>query len=202
MGILKSASQPLSPASKMDRGFEHDDTGRLLCPIDYDWDDAQYLILSISIAWLRLMLNSSESGLQSVKAIQTLLSPQNSGQHFCIQKLEATSTMLRTAYFAVPSLWRCQESSTVHWHTLTNMFRRSSSSLLRHPPLKTSSHRKTLRTMYHPRNVRDVIRKHLLVDMLLRFWVWSLSLLDHWPTLQFKYVFFFMPIIDLTNIQT
>ena len=31
---------PLSPSSKLDRGFEHDDTGRLLCPIEYDWGDA------------------------------------------------------------------------------------------------------------------------------------------------------------------
>ena len=30
---------PLSPTSKLDRGFEHDDTGRLLCPIEYSWDD-------------------------------------------------------------------------------------------------------------------------------------------------------------------
>ena len=31
---------PLSPSFKLDRGFEHDDTGRLLCPIEYDWEDA------------------------------------------------------------------------------------------------------------------------------------------------------------------
>lgn len=31
---------PLSPTSKLDRGFEHDDTGRLLCPIEYNWEDA------------------------------------------------------------------------------------------------------------------------------------------------------------------
>jgi hypothetical protein len=31
---------PLSPTSKLDRGFEHDDTGRLLCPMEYNWEDA------------------------------------------------------------------------------------------------------------------------------------------------------------------
>jgi hypothetical protein len=31
---------PLSPSSKLDRGFEHDDTGCLLCPIEYNWGDA------------------------------------------------------------------------------------------------------------------------------------------------------------------
>lgn len=30
---------PLAPPSKVGRGFEHDDTGRLLCPVDYNWDD-------------------------------------------------------------------------------------------------------------------------------------------------------------------
>jgi hypothetical protein len=30
---------PLSPNIKSDRGFEHDVTGHLLCPIDYDWTD-------------------------------------------------------------------------------------------------------------------------------------------------------------------
>jgi hypothetical protein len=33
-------SAPLPPTSKLDRGFEHDDTGRLLCPIEYNWEDA------------------------------------------------------------------------------------------------------------------------------------------------------------------
>jgi hypothetical protein len=30
---------PLSPTSKSDRGFEHDITGQLLCPVDFDWSD-------------------------------------------------------------------------------------------------------------------------------------------------------------------
>jgi hypothetical protein len=34
-----SDDAPLSPTSKEGRGFEHELTGRLLCPIDYDWDD-------------------------------------------------------------------------------------------------------------------------------------------------------------------
>ncbi|KAF8239261.1 hypothetical protein L208DRAFT_1238332, partial [Tricholoma matsutake] len=32
-------SRPLPLTSKMDRGFEHDDTRHLLCPMDYDWGD-------------------------------------------------------------------------------------------------------------------------------------------------------------------
>jgi hypothetical protein len=31
---------PLSPTSKLDRGFKHDDTGCLLCLIEYNWEDA------------------------------------------------------------------------------------------------------------------------------------------------------------------
>ena len=37
LGTLLSA--PLLPTSKLDRGFGHDDVGRLLCPIEYEWDD-------------------------------------------------------------------------------------------------------------------------------------------------------------------
>ncbi|KAF8228436.1 hypothetical protein L208DRAFT_1291503, partial [Tricholoma matsutake] len=39
-GVLSGPiSRPLPPTSKMDQGFEHNDTGRLLCPIDYNWED-------------------------------------------------------------------------------------------------------------------------------------------------------------------
>lgn len=34
----------LSPTSKADRGFEHDLTGRLLCPIEYNWLDERYVL--------------------------------------------------------------------------------------------------------------------------------------------------------------
>ena len=32
---------PISPSLKYDRGLDHDITGRLLCPVEYDWDDAE-----------------------------------------------------------------------------------------------------------------------------------------------------------------
>jgi hypothetical protein len=34
---------PFSPSSKLDRGFESDITGQLLCPIDYNWNDESYV---------------------------------------------------------------------------------------------------------------------------------------------------------------
>jgi len=36
-----SAGESLSANKKEERGISHDVTGRLLCPIDYDWDDPQ-----------------------------------------------------------------------------------------------------------------------------------------------------------------
>ena len=33
----------LSAKAKEERGISHDVTGRLLCPIDYDWDDPGYV---------------------------------------------------------------------------------------------------------------------------------------------------------------
>jgi len=36
---IKNADPPLDPDSRENRGVYHEDTGRLICPIDYDWDD-------------------------------------------------------------------------------------------------------------------------------------------------------------------
>jgi len=33
----------LKPEDKLRRGFHHDVTGRLLCPVDYDWLDISYV---------------------------------------------------------------------------------------------------------------------------------------------------------------
>ena len=35
----------LSATDKSGRGFYHDATGRLLCPVDYDWLDVSYVPL-------------------------------------------------------------------------------------------------------------------------------------------------------------
>ena len=41
-----TAAQWLPPKLKKDRGIGNDVTGGLLCPIDYDWDDPEYVICS------------------------------------------------------------------------------------------------------------------------------------------------------------
>jgi hypothetical protein len=35
---------PLNPKNRDNRGFQNDFTGRLLCPIEYSWDDLEYVI--------------------------------------------------------------------------------------------------------------------------------------------------------------
>jgi hypothetical protein len=37
--LFQNPEVPLSPSNKTERGFEHDITGKLLCPIEFDWDD-------------------------------------------------------------------------------------------------------------------------------------------------------------------
>jgi hypothetical protein len=37
--FFENPAVPLSPTNKSDRGFEHDITGQLLCPVDFDWSD-------------------------------------------------------------------------------------------------------------------------------------------------------------------
>ncbi len=39
-----SPSAPLNPKNRDHRGFQNDFTGRLLCPIEYSWDDLEYVI--------------------------------------------------------------------------------------------------------------------------------------------------------------
>jgi hypothetical protein len=47
VGLFENPEPPLSPNIKTDRGFEHDLTGRLLCPIEYDWADPWWVPLSV-----------------------------------------------------------------------------------------------------------------------------------------------------------
>jgi hypothetical protein len=37
--LLENPIVPLLPNNKTERGFEHDLTGRLLCPIEHDWNN-------------------------------------------------------------------------------------------------------------------------------------------------------------------
>ena len=41
-----SPSIPLNPKNRDNRGFQNDFTGRLLCPIEYSWDDLEYVIMT------------------------------------------------------------------------------------------------------------------------------------------------------------
>ncbi len=45
LNISHTPNPPLNTKSRSDRGMENDITGRLLCPIEYDWDD-EMLVLS------------------------------------------------------------------------------------------------------------------------------------------------------------
>lgn len=39
----------LTPTLKTDRGFEHEFTGRLLCPVDYNWGDVTQVIFLLNV---------------------------------------------------------------------------------------------------------------------------------------------------------
>ena len=43
-----SPTAPLSVKQRDDRGLQNDITGRLLCPIEFSWDDIEYAIPSTS----------------------------------------------------------------------------------------------------------------------------------------------------------
>jgi hypothetical protein len=37
--LFDAPNPPLDPEIKSNRGLNHDDTGRLLCPSEFDWQD-------------------------------------------------------------------------------------------------------------------------------------------------------------------
>jgi len=58
----------LSAKAKEERGTHNDVTGRLLCPIDFDWDDLKYVPALLHKADLRLTIH-----LVSVQTYEVLL---------------------------------------------------------------------------------------------------------------------------------
>lgn len=42
--LFGPSQPPLRPSTKDERGLDNDNTGRLLCPSEFDWDDASYVI--------------------------------------------------------------------------------------------------------------------------------------------------------------
>lgn len=47
--LLGNSEVPLSAHNKSERGFEHNLTGQLLCPMEYDWKDEKYPALSVTV---------------------------------------------------------------------------------------------------------------------------------------------------------
>jgi hypothetical protein len=41
----QTLNPPLARNVKLDRGFNHERTGALLCPIDFDWANEEYVVL-------------------------------------------------------------------------------------------------------------------------------------------------------------
>jgi hypothetical protein len=81
----------LAPTSKLDRGFESDATGHLLCPIDYNWEDEVYVNSSCSV---QRHLCSVAFDKRFAMAIQTSSSLQICGLPFFIHVLVGATTML------------------------------------------------------------------------------------------------------------
>jgi hypothetical protein len=40
--LFGDSPQPLQARQKAGRGLDHDDCGKLLCPVEYNWDDLRY----------------------------------------------------------------------------------------------------------------------------------------------------------------
>lgn len=49
-GVLRP---PLVRNTKNGRGFHHEETGKYLCPTDYDWTDVKYVFL-YDVPWITL----------------------------------------------------------------------------------------------------------------------------------------------------
>lgn len=49
-------SPSLARNVKLDRGFHHERTGALLCPVELDWEDSECVLTAASERRLRLLL--------------------------------------------------------------------------------------------------------------------------------------------------
>jgi len=60
---VTSYNTRLSTRGKEERGISNDITGRLLCPIDYNWDDPEYFLTFLF--WFNLIFLSSKNTLKA-----------------------------------------------------------------------------------------------------------------------------------------
>jgi hypothetical protein len=66
--LFENPHPPLPPTSKGNRGFEHDITGRLLCPINYNWDNLRYMFALIDQSQdMRHVIYTTLSDCQNIK---------------------------------------------------------------------------------------------------------------------------------------
>ena len=69
----QSLNPPLSQSKKDDWGFKHNRTGALLCPIDLDWSNTEYvLVFYLTTCYLVLIVLCKDQGKVEV------------GSHHCV----------------------------------------------------------------------------------------------------------------------
>lgn len=104
--------QPLRPPLfrhiKMDRGFRHERTGSLLCPVELDWSDPEY---ALSLQYSAMDVNQSIIELRSSYAVACWLSLVTNGLSSYMQVINMKSIPRITgkACFAVCSWSRSVE---------------------------------------------------------------------------------------------
>ena len=172
---------PSCPPPKLDCGFEHDDTGHLLCPIEYNWEDAtwvptvhiqrQYADVVLSI-WTHIC-DSHPDYVVTTDSWPAFLYPKvNSDIHNIEQGFLHGGILLKV--HSQPFHWGCN----VHHlpHRLSNL------SSPCQPLHKTSSARRTWRNICcQPGNALNRIKRHQLKDMSPIYSVWKLYRLNHLP---------------------
>jgi len=84
---------------KQERGFNHDLTGKLLCPVDYDWLDTlyvhQFVVLFLILIILQVFVMPSGSFTHVMQLLRI------HGQRSCIRKRNMTHSTHRGGYSKV-----------------------------------------------------------------------------------------------------
>jgi hypothetical protein len=101
-----SLNPPIARNNKSERGFNHEQIGVLLCPIDYDWSNAEYVSYFFEFVHAHGILAESRHSYGH----QNFLSAETTGPSSCTRTMYSILMTPGMAYSGVSFWSRCAHS--------------------------------------------------------------------------------------------
>jgi len=177
--MCDESGERLSSYGKEEHGIGHDITGRLICPIDYNWDDLEWVAHSIrsllltSLCSIRTNLRDTAPGYDITSSVflHCLYKDEDGDPEHPLDSFLKGPLLVQVSFRSI-------STSNNHWH----YFVRHSSPYLLPPPLRLR------------------VRSLLGGVMLPVFFAWTTTLrYDQLHTLQPRCIFYFLWFLDLSS---